>query len=387
MESTPVKTSTQPPPSITTDMGLKALCDARPKFADLERLGLAGLASFAKDAVKLDKQIRTDTRDFRSNAAVLGKLLAAMMVGYAKAQDAQVLSRGESFNGYHEKVAGGLPNTHAQSCAVTYNSLVVTGKMTEDEYDMCPADWLETAAAAIRYATKSGKTLDCQEIGEVAQTLKKRDVTSAAKQLRSIRNRLKGAPDKEDSGENAGTSITATQLSTAIRSAFAAGMHTQIVAEMLAEVLHIRSREPALTRQFYLGCVSVNDSWDRSGVPTETLEKWLAGEDPRQETRQRTTPVVSTPAAQSATQPSQTPTPPPTPAPTPVSIAMPEECPKPVKAFDERAATDWARKHYGELHPDEIAAIMHQLKAFWAGSGALPDTVEEFDAVMEAAMA
>jgi hypothetical protein len=337
---------TTPAVDLTKVTSLKDLLDARPSYDGLLKLGLGKLADFAKAAVNLDVKIKEQTKDFRGNSKWLGKVLAAMKREYAKAQDAGILSQGESFAQYHEKVAGGLPNNHAESCANTFNSLVVTGRLPETDYDAAPTDWLETASTIIKLATKAGKTLDCEEAAKVVTILKKREVDTAAKQLRSIRNGLKGEPTKPDGSPT----LTPETFIAVLRQGLNQAFHSLLIAEVVAEIMHISNRAPETIKGFYLGGIDVTDAWEKSGVSPDDMSRW--------ETDRR--PVTEKPA--------------------------PNVLPLPAPDLTV-ACTEWAKANYPDMTAEEQNVIVSELAKFHAQNGRVPNSVAEFDSVMEAVTA
>ena len=177
------------------DVKLSLLLDQKPSFETLKALGLAKLTDLAKENVEAQTRVKNSADKFKKSAKGVGKILAAMKVAYADAQDTNVLSRG--FEDYHKSVTGEKPWNHAMQCAVVFCELVLTGKLTEADYDRRAADWLQHASVILNAVKKNGGTLDSPEIAEVVDILKNAADDEGAKKLRQMKAKVKGTETAE----------------------------------------------------------------------------------------------------------------------------------------------------------------------------------------------
>jgi hypothetical protein len=185
--------ATQPTtPEQLRDVKLAQLLEQKPSFETLKALGLAKLVDLAKENVDAEKRLKTGHDRFKKTAKGVGKVLAAMKISYAEAQDGGTLSRGTSFDDYHKKVAGEKAWNHAMQCARVFLELVLTGKLSEADYDRRAADWHQHASAILGEITKAGLKLDCPEVAELVDILKNAADDEGAKQLRAMKAKIKG---------------------------------------------------------------------------------------------------------------------------------------------------------------------------------------------------
>lgn len=123
----------------------------------------------------------------------------------------------------------GKLNNHWYSCAVTFGTYVRTELVSEEDYDKCPAQWLEIAASI---STEAGGDVTSDAVVEAADVLKDRP-KDAGKQLRNILATLKTP--------KALSSDKAKEMLAAI---LAAGHMTTVVIPMIgAEIAHIEDSE------------------------------------------------------------------------------------------------------------------------------------------------
>jgi hypothetical protein len=188
-------------PEQLRDLTLPQLIEQKPSFETLKAMGLAALSTFASACVEAQTRVKNAADKFRKTAKGVGKILAAMKVTYAEAQDAGTLAKGTSFEDYHKTVTGEKPWNHAMQCARVFLELVLTGRLDEADYDRRAADWLQTASVILGILKENGKDLDCDEVKQLVKILKTAADDEGAKQLRQLRNTLKG----KDSGSEDGT--------------------------------------------------------------------------------------------------------------------------------------------------------------------------------------
>jgi len=179
------------------DVKLPQLLEQKPSFEILKQLGFAKLTELAKENVDAEKRLKNSSDRFKKTSKGVGKILAAMKILYAEAQDKGTLTRGTSFEDYHKKVAGEKPWNHAMQCARVFLGLVLTGKLTEADYDRRAADWHQHASVILGEITKNGLTLDCPEVGELVDILKNAADDEGAKLLRQMKARIKGTETAE----------------------------------------------------------------------------------------------------------------------------------------------------------------------------------------------
>jgi hypothetical protein len=88
-----------------------------------------------------------------------GKLLCAARAMW-EALNEQGRRRSQEFPDYFESLTGCRPSNHGQSCAKTYRSLVLTGKIAESDYDENSSAAIETTSRVIS-RVEDGRERDC----------------------------------------------------------------------------------------------------------------------------------------------------------------------------------------------------------------------------------
>jgi hypothetical protein len=260
------------------DVKLSLLLEQKPSFETLKALGLAKLTDLAKENVEAQTRVKNSSDKFRKTAKGVGKVLAAMKVAYAEAQDKQVLSRGTSFEDYHKSVTGEKPWNHAMQCAVVFCELVLTGKLTEGDYDRRAADWLQHASVILNAVKKNGGTLDSPEITEVVDILKNAADDEGAKKLRQMKAKVKGTETAEPGDPEVLSVSDFRNADVLIRRVCQTDYETNgakvhglsLTARIVTEYVKSEQREDVLQSLY----VALNTALD--AIPTELQSKFLA---------------------------------------------------------------------------------------------------------------
>lgn len=258
-------------PEQLRDVKLKQLLDQKPSFSTLLKLGLAKLTEFATECVDAHRKVKNAQETFKKTAKGVGKVLAAMKVAYAEAQDAGTLSRDTSFEDYHKKVTGEKPWNHALQCARTFAELVLTDRLTEADYDRRAADWLQTASVILGLVKEQGKDLDCDEVKQLVEILKDAADDEGAKQLRQLRAKMKG--ESSDSGNEGQPSLDLKNFDAILRRGI--GMEFNgvpgiiHVMDVVVETVKTETREDVLKSLFVKMTVATE------ALPQEKLEAWM----------------------------------------------------------------------------------------------------------------
>jgi hypothetical protein len=378
-ETTPAETPKVETPKVVINLADAKLTDAieaKPKYAELTAVGLAKLTEFAKQAVGISDKLKADTKTFNMNAKVLGKVVAAMKVRYAEATDSGILPK-LSFAQYHKNVAKGPVPNHAESCSVTFMNLVLTDRITEDEYDLCATDWLEKAAAIVSKVLKDGKNLDCDEVKQVCDILKKRDADKAAKELRALAKQVKGegaSIEAKDGDKTTVVDYSPALLAAVLNRAFNENHHALIVGVLTDEISEIskRGRDVGAVRDFYTGLTyKVGNAWDVSGIPAETINAW----ESEWETAKAPLRIMA------AGVPVETKTAVPAPeTPAPETPATPDFA----AWVRDNQYSDEMKAAIGVPQAELDQATLEAVTAIHAQLGRLPANIEELDALMNA---
>ncbi|MHB9009941.1 MAG: hypothetical protein ACYDC1_23775, partial [Limisphaerales bacterium] len=295
-----------------------------------------------------DVKLAKDRKAFNGNAKSLGKLIAALKVKYAAAQDSGQFGKEMTFAKYHESVCGGAVNNHAESCSVTYTLLVLTGKLPEARYDSAATDWIEKASATLSALLKKhggDRTLvmDDPAFGKVLAILQNPDADTAAANLRAITKEVKGEaqPVKvEDAGKETLVDYSPKLLAAIINRAFDENHHALIVGIITDEISEItkRNRDAGAVRDFYTSSIfKIEAAWKASGIDDATITTWDS------EWCAAKAPLTLTIA----------------PAPTPEPAATP--IPAPVEITPEPAAPvtpDFAAWVAANQYPDDVKAAI-----------------------------
>jgi hypothetical protein len=242
---TPEKPTT---PIQLIDVKLAQLIEQKPSFKTLTELGLAKLTELACESVDAQKRVKTASEKLRSTAKGVGKILAAMKVTYAQAQDAGTLSRDTSFEAYHDKVTGQKPWNHALQCAVVFAELVLTDRLTEKGYDDRSSDALQTASVILGANKKAGKDLNSAEVTELVDILLNSADDDRPKKLRQLKNRIQGKETTNEDGS--GPALDLKNFDAILRRGCTmefGGVHGLFhVACVLMEMVKSEKREPVL---------------------------------------------------------------------------------------------------------------------------------------------
>jgi hypothetical protein len=287
----PVETPTSESPGVTPavqqpttpeqlrDLKLSQVFDQKPTFATYLACGLAALTGWAKENVEIQTRVKGAAEKFRKTAKHVGKMLAAMKVAYVQAQEAGTLSKDTGFDDYHKKVTGENPWNHALQCARVFAELVLTGRLSESDYDRRAADWHQTASVILGAIKKNGGDLNSPEVAELVDVLKNAADDEGAKSLRKLRNKIQG---KETAKPGDPEVLTVTDLRNAdvlvrricqldyeSNGVKIAGM--ALVARIVTEYAKNEKREEVLKAVY----IATNQTLDVCGTPDDQ-EKWIA---------------------------------------------------------------------------------------------------------------
>ncbi|MHB9008699.1 MAG: hypothetical protein ACYDC1_17430 [Limisphaerales bacterium] len=277
--------ATQNPPASTSKLTLKAIFDTIPSYSTLAAATMAELADVAKAATERDSKLAKERKVFNGSAKSLGKLIAALKVKYAAAQDSGQFGKEMTFSKYHESVCGGTVNNHAESCSVAYTLLVLTGKLPEAKYDSAATDWIEKASATLSALLKKhggDRTLVTEDpaFGKVLAILADPNADTAAASLRAITKEVKGEAKPvtvEDAGKETLVDYSPKLLAAVINRAFAENDHALVVGILTDEISEIskRNRHAGAVRDFYTSSVfKIEAAWKVSGIDEATITSW-----------------------------------------------------------------------------------------------------------------
>lgn len=202
-----------------------------------------------------------------------GKLLcAARTMWEALKQEGR--SRRQEFPDYFESVTGCLPSSHAQSCAKTYRNMVLTGKITEADYDENSSNAIQTAS---RIISKVGDDINHPSVVAAALSLRQRGPV-VIKELRALLDRLQDADSK----------VQPLGYSPAVELAFkiAKEGHHTVLAEPLNEIAASTSKSEE-ARALAVAAANIRASLannrDENGqrrFSDEVIDGWMKPEAP-----------------------------------------------------------------------------------------------------------
>ena len=131
-----------------------------------------------------------DTEEFsgrrKSRDQYAGKIICAARTIWEQ----QPWRRQQTFPDYFARQYGCRPSNHGQTCAKTYRSLVLTGKIAESDYDGNSANAIETACQVI---AKVNEDFGHPAVAAAASILRQRS-QSAVKELKALLDRLAEDP-------------------------------------------------------------------------------------------------------------------------------------------------------------------------------------------------
>lgn len=227
------------------------------------------IARYHVPFIRADNQIKAKVERQKSDTPIVGKSMAALKVKFADAVNAGELPKGLTFKEWYKKQTGEFPNNHAEQCAGTFNNYVLTGLISEEDYDCATADWLQTAYTI---ANESKFAVDSASMKEAAALLKKRP-GDTAKQLREMKRELKGQVETQDEEGNTQTrELTGQSLVATMRVALASTvMRGLVFAELNALVLNANTLKPDDAEALYGQTRDLQDAWERSTI-TDVLQ-------------------------------------------------------------------------------------------------------------------
>lgn len=250
------------------------------KFAELRKLKAEDLLAASGDYSKACGNAAERVKKLGSQARSIGKIIAAAMVCYSEAANKNLQDRGTTFEAYHLAKTGFKPEGKAMQCAHVYNALVITGKMSEEKYDKCAGDWIQTMAVTIK--AKGGDV----DTAEVKESLKALDlpVDEVAKKLRDLKTKAQGK-EKEEKDENEhGTKVplvinpeTAIGL---LRAMFAKGLHSTVVGELFGECANAGALDAKIQKDLVVGVHQLVGSFENCGIEPARIAEWLRTSEP-----------------------------------------------------------------------------------------------------------
>ena len=192
--------------------------------------------------------------------------------------------RNLTFPDYFESITGCRPSNRGQSCAKTYRSLVLTGKIAEGDYDEHTSDAIQTASRVI---SRVDDNLEHPAVAEAAAILRQRD-RSAIAELKALLDRLIQDPNSgrvtlrravEDAGVEPKLSyVPALELARKI----ANEGHQSVLAEPLKEKASLtadadEARSLAITAARIQANLESNcDAQGRRRFSDEMINSWTA---------------------------------------------------------------------------------------------------------------
>jgi hypothetical protein len=159
---------------LLTYAELLRMHDAKPKeFAELARL------------FNLEGGKQGEAREkFRRRHQYAGKIICAARTAWEHLRSGR--GTRQSFLDYFEALTGQRPSNRGQSCAKAYRELVLTGRISEDDYDIHSSEAIQMASRVI---SKIGDDLNAPAIVEVATILRGRS-RATLRELRALLARL-----------------------------------------------------------------------------------------------------------------------------------------------------------------------------------------------------
>lgn len=189
--------------------------DKKLTFAEMTALVAGELYGLAKTVVSPFTKLDKTKTEISEKIQFFGKVVAAMKRLYQEEYNAGKLPKDMPFKkgktgkrlGYFDMHAGGELPPRVEALAELFNTLVlgIGGKalISEEDYDLCTAAWLEAANPIINEAMKQhgDNWKGCDDVLDVVNILTKRP-SDGLNKLKAIRKRQKG--DTETAGEGEG---------------------------------------------------------------------------------------------------------------------------------------------------------------------------------------
>ena len=262
-----------------------------PKYAELLRLlqteNLDRFAELARTYNTDDDSVE-DRKAHFSRHKIAGKILCAARTIWDEIKQASQ-NRQQTFPDFFETQNGCRPSTHGQSCAKTYRNMVLTGKITEPDYDENTSEAIETTS---RIISKVEDSISHPAVTAAALILRQRS-RSAIKELKSLLDRLIADPVTGqikllDEAQAAEFNARPISYSPALELAFkiAKEGHHSALAAPLNEVAASTSkmeeaRSLAIAATKILASLSNNcDEAGRRRFSDEVIASWKASEAP-----------------------------------------------------------------------------------------------------------
>jgi hypothetical protein len=238
-------------------------------MAVLLAMNIDELLNQAKVGVTNANKAKEITDNNKASIPALGKVIAALKKRFNMEQGTSTLISTMTFPEYFKLKTGGKVNNHAESCGKAFGAYVDNGLIKENDYDICPGDYLEKAAAILT-AVQGDLTHDY--VGKAADILKTRP-KDAVKQLNTLLEALKGPKtvDEEKAKEWLDTIYKSGHIELVLATAGAEIRNTEKTETLERCFQHIKILED--------GC----------GTP-EQQENWLGGTLKRQAPEGQVTP-------------------------------------------------------------------------------------------------
>jgi hypothetical protein len=251
--------------------------DKKLTFAEMTALATGELHALAKTVISPFSRLQKTTTEISEKIQFFGKVVAAMKRAYqAEVNAGDKLVKDMPFKkakngkrpGYFDMHAGGELPGRVEQLAELFNALVlgIGGKplITEEDYDLCTAAWLEASNPIINEAMKQhgDNWKGSDDVLDVVNILTKRP-SDGLKKLKAIRKRQKGLETEEGGdGENAGAGEVA---------ALTVGRAVEFLKAAIKGAGQIKPEDAG---NLYADIMSLGDAWAESGVDEATMERW-----------------------------------------------------------------------------------------------------------------
>lgn len=252
--------------------------DKKLTFAEMTALG-EKLHAIAKTVVSPFSKLDKTKTEISEKIQYFGKVVAAMKRLYQEEYNAGKLPKDMPFKkakngkrpGYFDMHAGGELPGRVEQLAELFNTLVlgIGGKslISEEDYDLCTAAWLEAANPIINEAMKQhgDNWKGCDDVLDVVNILTKRP-SDGLKKLKEIRKRQKGEAEtgagegEENAGAGDGQVVALT-----------VGRAVEFLKAAIQGAGNLPTEDAG---NLYADIMSLGDAWAESGVDEATQERW-----------------------------------------------------------------------------------------------------------------
>lgn len=261
-----------------------------------------------------------------------GKVMAAFKRKYAEMVDKGAFPKGTSFAEYFQNVFGMKPDGKVEQCAACFNGYVLSDLISEKDYDLCAADWLQKASTVLKLCNNDLKS---DHVKNAATILEERG-KDGAKKLRHSIAELKGTI-VDANGKTLNADDVAEQVSSFLKNGFGTLVLTCVKTHVKDNVRNADSSEQ---KDLYQASQSIMHQWEDAGIDARMIINWFEDWDKKQQ--QHTVAVV----------------------------------PKP----DYR---EIAIRFYGEMDDEMLSDVAKEIEGYHLAMKRLPKDTAEFDAYME----